>query len=105
MMNNTKTIVCHSGAIRLGPGFSCTSVSEGVMAIFVFVNLFAIQNSSCPAVAMRELRSAGPESYGTAHVRAGPGAFCCKTNGGLKPATTKRIAATGGVKHGEEGGT
>jgi hypothetical protein len=35
-----------------------------VVAIFVFANTFAIQDSSWAPVAMRELRMANPESYG-----------------------------------------
>src|SRR5271156_2911832 len=72
MRNSTNTIVCHSGAISLRPGFNDRSVSAGVVAIFPFMNEFAIQNISWPPVTMRELRGAAPDSYGTPRVRAEP---------------------------------
>src|ERR1700679_677409 len=101
-MNNTKTIVCHSGAISLGPGFSCRSLAAGVVAIFVFLNPFANQNNSCLAVAMRELRSAGLESYAAAHVRAGSGCVLLQHQGRSGTAATKPFALRERLRHEDE---
>jgi hypothetical protein len=69
MMNSTKRIVCHSGAINLRLGFGCGSVAVDVVAIFVLAKDFGVQNISGAPPAGREVRSANPESHGTLDTR------------------------------------